>query len=102
MGAWRVGALTVLLGLCLLEGTAYAEDGAAAILPLQGPQAAKIRQRVQTGLRAADVQLVPLKKVTAVTKKTKGYAKQAAKLGAHSSRWHELHRRWMDEKARDV
>ena len=82
MGAWRVGALTVLLGLCLLEGTAYAEDGAAAILPLQGPQAAKIRQRVQTGLRAADVQVVPLKKVTAVTKKTKGYAKQAAKLEA--------------------
>lgn len=82
MGAWRVGALTVLFGLCLLKGTAYAEDGAAAILPLQGPQAAKIRQRVQSGLRAADVQLVPLKKVTAVTKKTKGYAKQAAKLGA--------------------
>lgn len=82
MGAWRVGALTMLLGLCLLQGKAHAEDGAAAILPLQGPQASKIRQRMQTGLRTADVQVVPLKKVTAVTKKTKGYAKQAAKLKA--------------------
>ncbi len=82
MGAWRVGALTVLLGLCLGQGTAYAEDGTAAILPLKGPQAAKIRQRVQNGLSNADVQLVPLKRVTAVVKKTKGYAKQAAKLEA--------------------
>ena len=82
MGAWRVGALVVLFGLCLAEGTAHAEDGTAAILPLKGPQAAKIRQRVQSGLRAADVQLVPLKKVTAVTKKTKGFTKQATKLGA--------------------
>ena len=82
MGAWRVGALTVLLGLGLMEGAAHAEDDMAAILPLQGPQAAKIRQRVQSGLRAADVQLVPLKKVNAVTKKTKGYTKQATKLGA--------------------
>ena len=82
MGSWRVGALTVLLGLCLAEGTAYAEDGTVAIMPFQGPQAAKIRQRVQGGLRDADVQLVPLKTVTAVAKKTKGYAKRAAKLDA--------------------
>ncbi len=82
MRAWRVGALTVLIGLLAVEGTAEAEDGAAAILPFKGPQAVKIRQRVQSGLRAAEVQLIPLKRVTAVVRKTKGYAKQAAKLEA--------------------
>ncbi|MGB5809482.1 MAG: hypothetical protein WBG86_03065 [Polyangiales bacterium] len=78
----RVCAFTLLVGLCSLSGTVRADDGAAAVLPMQGPQAAKVRQRVQSGLRAASVPMVPLKKVTAVTKKTKGYAKQAAKLDA--------------------
>jgi hypothetical protein len=82
MGLLRSGALTVLLSLCLLAGMASADDGAAALLPFQGPQASKVRQSVQKGLRAADVPLVPLKQVTAVVKKSKGYAKQAAKLKA--------------------
>jgi hypothetical protein len=78
----RFGALTVLLSLCSLEGTASAEDGAVAVLPFQGSQATKVRQGVQRGLRAAEVQLVPLEEVNAVVKKTKGFAKQAAKLDA--------------------
>ncbi len=82
MRSLRFGALTVLLSLFSLAGVASAEDGAAALLPFQGPQASKVRQNVQKGLRAADVHLVPLKRVTAVVKKTKGYAKQAAKLDA--------------------
>ncbi|KPK53277.1 MAG: hypothetical protein AMJ63_06905 [Myxococcales bacterium SG8_38_1] len=61
---------------------ASADDGAAALLPFQGTQAAKVRQSVQKGLLAQDVSLVPLKQVSAVVKKTKGYAKQAAKLNA--------------------
>lgn len=82
MRTLRFGALTVLLALFSLVGVASADEGAAALLPFQGPQASKVRQTVQKGLRAADVQLVPLKQVTAVVKKTKGYAKQAAKLKA--------------------
>ena len=82
MQALRFGALTVLLSLCSLPGVASADEGVAALLPFRGPQAAKVRQNVQKGLRAADVQLVPLKRVTAVVKKTKGYAKQAARLKA--------------------
>jgi hypothetical protein len=78
----RFGALTVVLVLFSLVGVASADDGAAALLPFQGPQASKVRQNVQKGLRAAEVQLIPLKQVTAVVKKTKGYAKQAAKLKA--------------------
>ena len=73
----------MLLSLFSLTGIASADDGAAALLPFQGPQAAKVRQNVQKGLRAADVELVPLKQVTTVVKKTKGYAKQAAKLEAN-------------------
>jgi hypothetical protein len=61
---------------------ASADDGAAALLPFQGTQAAKVRQSVQKGLLAREVSLVPLKQVSAVVKKTKGYAKQAAKLNA--------------------
>ena len=76
------GALTVLLCLSALASAASADEGAAALLPFQGPQASKVRQNVQKGLRAADVELIPLKQVTAVVKKTKGYAKQAAKLKA--------------------
>jgi hypothetical protein len=82
MQALRFGALTVLLSLFSLPGVASADEGVAALLPFQGPQAAKVRQNVQKGLRAADVQLVPLKQVTAVVRKTKGYAKQAARLKA--------------------
>ena len=82
MRSLRFAALTVLLGMFSLTGVASADEGAAALLPFQGPQAAKVRQNVQKGLRAADVQLVPLKQVTAVVKKTKGYAKQAARLKA--------------------
>lgn len=82
MRGWRLGAMTVLLGWCALAGGALADDRPAAVLPMQGPQAGKVRQRVQTGLRDRDVPMVPLKKVTAVSKKTKGYAKQAARLQA--------------------
>jgi len=82
MGSLRLGALTVLLSVLSLPGLASADDGAAALLPFQGPQASKVRQSVQKGLRAADVPMVPLKRVNAIVKKTKGYAKQAAKLEA--------------------
>ena len=82
MRTLRFGALTVLLSLFALASAASADEGAAALVPFQGPQASKVRQNVQKGLRAADVELVPLKQVTAVVKKTKGYAKQAAKLKA--------------------
>jgi ribosomal protein L12E/L44/L45/RPP1/RPP2 len=82
MRTLRFGALSALLSLISLVGTASADNGPAAVLPFQGPQASKVRQMVQKGLRNADVQLVPLKQVTAVVRKTKGYAKQAAKLKA--------------------
>jgi ribosomal protein L12E/L44/L45/RPP1/RPP2 len=82
MGSLRFGALTMLLSVLSLPAAASADDGAAALLPFQGPQASKVRQSVQKGLRAADVPMVPLKRVTATVKKTKGYAKQAGKLEA--------------------
>lgn len=78
----RFAALTMLLISCFFAGVASADDAAAALLSFQGPQASKVRQTVQRGLRAAGVRLVPLKRVTAVLKKTKGYARQAAKLQA--------------------
>lgn len=66
-----------------LSGGAAADDGgAAALLPFQGAQSAKVRQRVQQALRAEGVDLVPLQRVNAVVKKSKGYAKQAAALDA--------------------
>jgi hypothetical protein len=98
MRALRFSALTVLLSLFTLTGAASADDGLAALLPFQGPQAAKIRQNVQKGLRSADVQLVSLKRVTAVVKKTKGYAKQAARLKASvlvRSRVRRVEGRWI-------
>jgi hypothetical protein len=82
MRSLYAGALTVLLSSFILVGGASAEDGAGALLPFQGPQASKLRQSVQRGLGAADVELIPLGEVSAVVKKTKGYAKQAAKLEA--------------------
>ena len=82
MRTLRFGALVVLLSLLSLAGVASADDGAVALLPFQGSQASKVRQHVQKGLREANVQVVPLKRVTAVVQKTKGYAKQAAKLKA--------------------
>lgn len=82
MRCLRVCALSVFLSLGLFGGAASADEGTAALLPFQGPQAGKVRQNVQKGLRAADVELVPLKQVNAVVKKTKGYVKQAGKLGA--------------------
>jgi hypothetical protein len=78
----RVGALIVACVVSLLGGTASAEDGAAALLPFQGSQAVKVRQNVQKGLRTQGVKLVPLKQVSNVVKKTKGYAKQASRLNA--------------------
>ena len=98
MRALRFGALTVWLSLFALTGVASADDGVAALLPFQGPQAAKVRQNVQKGLRAADVQLLSLKQVTAVVKKTKGYAKQAARLKADvlvRSRIRRVEGRWI-------
>ena len=75
MGTWRVGALTVLLGLCLLQGTAYAEDDAAVavtepepkepavpklvVRPFKGTQASKIRGAAVKGLGGKPVELVP-------------------------------------------
>ena len=82
MRCLRLSALIVSCVVWLLGGTASAEEGAAALLPFSGPQAAKVRQNVQKGLRAREVPLVPLKQVSAVVKKTKGYAKQAARLNA--------------------
>ena len=78
----RVGALVMLLTLGLLTGVASAEERPAALLPFQGSQAAKVRQNVQKGLRGAEVSVISLKRVSAVARNTKGYAKQAAKLEA--------------------
>lgn len=81
----RSSQVAALVGLCLtslLAGVASADEGAAALLPFQGPQAAKLRQNVQQGLRDQDVRLVPLQEVNAVVRKVKGYAKQAASLDA--------------------
>lgn len=82
MRCLRLCALIVLLGSWSLGGSASADAGAAALLPFSGPQSAKVRQNVQKRLRAQDVKVVPLKQVSAVVKKTKGYAKQAARLKA--------------------
>mgnify|MGYP001821457463 FL=1 len=90
--AWMV------LATSLLTGTASADDGQAALLPFQGSQAAKVRQNVQKGLRAKGVTLVPLKQVSAVAKKTSGYAKQAARLKASvlvRSRLRRVEGRWI-------
>ncbi len=78
----RFGAMTLLLSLCSSAGLAFADEGRVALLPFQGTQAAKVRQNVQKGLASSEVNLVSLKRVTAVVKSTKGYAKQASKLGA--------------------
>ncbi|MGB5504463.1 MAG: hypothetical protein WBM75_18865 [Polyangiales bacterium] len=96
----RFGAVTLLLSLCSSAGLASADDGAVALLPFQGAQAAKVRQNVQKGLAAADVELVPLKRVTAVVKNTKGYAKQAAKLDAGTlvrTRVRRVEGRWVGD-----
>jgi len=96
----RFGAVTLLLSLFSSAGLASADDGAVALLPFQGAQAAKVRQNVQKGLAAADVDLVPLKRVTAVVKKTKGYAKQAAKLDAGTlvrTRVRRVEGRWVGD-----
>ena len=98
MRALRFGVLTMLLGLFSWAGVASADEGVAALLPFQGPKAAKIRQSVQKGLHAADVELVPLKRVNAVVKKTKGYTKRAARLGASvlvRSRIRRIEDRWI-------
>lgn len=98
MRTLRVGALLALLGLGCWTNTASADDGAAALLPFQGPQASKVRQNVQRGLRSADVALIPLKQVSAVAKKTKGYAKRAARLNASvlvGTRVRRIEGRWI-------
>ena len=82
MRSLRACALVLVVSSCWVTGVARADTGAAALLPFQGPQSAKVRQDVQSGLRKANVELVPLKQVSAVAKKTKGYAKQAARLDA--------------------
>jgi hypothetical protein len=111
MGSLRGCALALMLGLGSFIGTASADGGTAALLPFFGPQGAKVRQNVQKRLRAADVQLVPLKKVNAVVKKTKGYAKQAARLDASvlvRTRMRRVEGRWVavtevrDEKGQRV
>jgi len=100
------GVLAVLLSLFSLRGVASADGGPAALLPFQGPQASKVRQNVQEGLLAADVQLVPLKQAAAVAKSIKGYAKQAAKLEASTlvrTRVRRVEGRWIaDTEVRDA
>ena len=96
----RLGALMLLLASFSFEGLASADDRPVALLPFQGAQAAKVRQKVQAGLEAADVELVPLKRVNAVVKKTKGYAKQAAKLEASAlvrTRVRRVEGRWIGD-----
>jgi len=96
----RFGAMTLLLSLCLSSGLAFADDGPVALLPFRGAQAAKVRQNVQKGLAAAEVDLVALKRVTAVVKNTKGYAKQAAKLDASTlvrTRVRRVEGRWVGD-----
>lgn len=98
MRTLRFGALTLLLSLFSFAGLASADGRPAALLPFQGPQAAKVRGSVQKGLSAAEVKLVPLKRVSAVVKNTKGYAKQAAKLKAGSlvrARIRRVEDRWI-------
>jgi len=94
----RLGALTLLLSLFSFGGVALAEDSSVALLPFQGSQSAKVRESVQKGLSAAEVELVSLQRVSAVVKKTKGYAKQAAALEASAlvrSRVRRIEGRWI-------
>ena len=94
----RFGALTLLLSLISFSGVASADHRPVALLPFQGPQAAKVRQNVQKGLAAAEVELVSLKRVSSVVKSTKGYAKQAAKLQAGAlvrARIRRIEGRWV-------
>lgn len=78
----RLGALLVFFS-ALISSPALAEDGGpAGLLPFGGPQAAKLRQRVQNRLKAADVEMIPLKRVSAVSRKTKSNAARARRLGA--------------------
>ncbi|MGB3052481.1 MAG: hypothetical protein WBB42_15880 [Polyangiales bacterium] len=96
----RFGAMTLLLSLCSSAGLASADDGPVALLPFQGTQAAKVRQNVQKGLAAAKVDLVSLKRVTAVVKNTQGYAKQAAELNAGTlvrTRVRRVEGRWIGD-----
>ncbi|NNE19044.1 MAG: hypothetical protein HKN10_11265 [Myxococcales bacterium] len=96
----RFVAVTLSLSLCSSAGLASADDGAVALLPFQGAQAAKVRQNVQKGLAAADVDLVPLKRVTAVARNTKGYAERAAKLDAGTlvrTRVRRVEGRWVGD-----
>jgi hypothetical protein len=88
----------MLVAASLWTATASADDDRAALLPFQGPQAAKVRQNVQKGLRTKGVKLIALKQVSAVTKKTSGYAKQAARLEASvliRSRVRRVEDRWI-------
>jgi hypothetical protein len=78
----RLFALLLALSSWSLSQRSLADDGVAAVLPFAGPQSAKVRQNVQKGLREAGVNLVPLKKVTGVARKVKGYANQARRLDA--------------------
>ena len=96
----RFGAMTLLLGLCSSAGLASADEGRVALLPFQGAQAAKVRQNVQKGLASSEVDLVSLKRVTAVVRSTKGYAKQAAKLDASTlvrTRVRRVEGRWVGD-----
>ena len=78
----RLGALLVSFSV-LISSPALAEDGGpAGLLRFQGPQAAKLRQRVQNRLKAASVDMLPLKRVSAVSRKTKSNAARARRLGA--------------------
>lgn len=78
----RSAALVAVLSMVFNAGVASAQGGAAAVLPFQGSPGAKARQNVQKGLEARGIEVVPLRQVNAVVSKTKGYAKQAARLGA--------------------
>ena len=98
MRCLHLRALLLALLALTVPRVALADEGAAALLPFQGPQAAKVRQNVQKGLRASDVSVMPLKQVTAVAKKTKGYAKQAARLDATvlvKARLRRVEGRWL-------
>lgn len=94
----RACALVLVVSSWWVSGVARADSGAAALLPFQGPHGAKVRQDVQAGLRKANVEVVPLKRVSAVVKTTKGYAKQAARLDASvlvKSRLRRVEGRWV-------
>ncbi|MGD8317337.1 MAG: hypothetical protein PVH76_06295 [Myxococcales bacterium] len=99
MGWLRLSALVgALVAVSWSAGRAAADEGAAALLPFQGAQGAKVRQRVQKALGARGVELVPLQRVNAVVKKTKGYAKQAGALDVDvlvRSRIRRVEERWV-------